>query len=396
MKQRIRPEKPMSQFDGTAVPANRRNFMRLMAGSALILFMPLVLTSCLQLSSPKITQTLTVPQTMALPVTKPVQTTPATTPAAPSTSLVGIVVNGDQVNVRSQATTQSDTVGTVSAGQEVPVLDEFYNDSWHRIDYEGKSAFIHKDFLTVRKVTVENPATPEPSPIYVGIVTGERVNIRKQASANGELVGTAETDQEFKLLEREPDGKWFKIEFNGSPAYISADFLQVKEVPAEQPSVPPVDQTIYGIVTGDSINIRQEPSLTAPIAGSAKKNDRLVVLEQNIDDAWHKVEFNDGEAYVYAQYLTIEEPVTPPSIPEPSSPQPPTGPEPAPKNTGLIINAAKVNVRFEPSISAMVLGQLNQSDQVTIVKAYFNENWHQIEFDGKTAYIHSYYVELGN
>ncbi len=56
-------------------------------------------------------------------------------------------------------------------------------------------------------------------------------------------------------------------------------------------------------VTVSSLNIRSAPSLESTVIDNVKINTILHCLEQG--EEWHKILYNDGEAYVYAPYVQI-------------------------------------------------------------------------------------------
>jgi uncharacterized repeat protein (TIGR02543 family) len=73
---------------------------------------------------------------------------PAPTPKTTNTKTVGKVVNcNSYVNVRSGPGTSKALVGTAPKGAEYPVKKAYYSSNWHQIEYKGKTAYIHKDYL---------------------------------------------------------------------------------------------------------------------------------------------------------------------------------------------------------------------------------------------------------
>lgn len=80
--------------------------------------------------------------------------TPATT--KPATSLptkqviTGTVINAqDTVNIRSEANSKCEILGKAKNGDIFVVLTADYNDNWHQIEYNGKTAYIYKDYFKI-------------------------------------------------------------------------------------------------------------------------------------------------------------------------------------------------------------------------------------------------------
>ena len=58
--------------------------------------------------------------------------------------------NNDGVNVRDEAATGTEIIGNLNTGDEVKVLNRYYNDEWVQISFEGQTGYVHKDFLTFK------------------------------------------------------------------------------------------------------------------------------------------------------------------------------------------------------------------------------------------------------
>ena len=58
-------------------------------------------------------------------------------------------------------------------------------------------------------------------------VTTETINIRNKPSEDGELIAQAEYDDVFEIIKKE--GDWYKINFNGTEGYVSAEFVEEVE-----------------------------------------------------------------------------------------------------------------------------------------------------------------------
>ena len=104
----------------------------------------------------------------------------------------------------------------------------------------------------------EVPDEPQISTITVQMVrTTETVNVRDDASINGNKLGSAEKGSEFVMLEALDNG-WTKIEYKDGIAYIKSDYLEQFEREVEVTATPVpedgADQTDDGMgdTTGDA------------------------------------------------------------------------------------------------------------------------------------------------
>lgn len=75
-------------------------------------------------------------------------------------------------------------------------------------------------------------ATPQPEQKAkaVKVNAPDGLNIRSKASTNSEILGLAEDGSLLPLLLEEEQDGWYQVEYEGSPAYVSAEFAQVQEI----------------------------------------------------------------------------------------------------------------------------------------------------------------------
>ncbi|MBA7664513.1 hypothetical protein ES703_72574 [subsurface metagenome] len=64
--------------------------------------------------------------------------------------LVIMYCQTNQVNVRSQASTNSKILGTLSINDPITPIDE--NDNWYKINYQDQDAWVYKTFFSEEKV----------------------------------------------------------------------------------------------------------------------------------------------------------------------------------------------------------------------------------------------------
>lgn len=65
-------------------------------------------------------------------------------------------------------------------------------------------------------------------------VTADDLRVRSQPSTDGEILGFVNTGDRLPLLVETPSGGWYQVEFEGQPAYISAEFSSVIDVSVEE------------------------------------------------------------------------------------------------------------------------------------------------------------------
>ncbi len=80
--------------------------------------------------------------------------------------------------------------------------------------------------------------TPSPTPQRTAKavkVTGSTVNVRKTASTDSDdnILGMVDEGDMLALLTDTAQNGWYQIQYQGSPAYISADFVTVVDITIE-------------------------------------------------------------------------------------------------------------------------------------------------------------------
>lgn len=75
-------------------------------------------------------------------------------------------------------------------------------------------------------------ATPQPEQKAkaVKVNAPDGLNIRSKATTDSEILGLAEDGSLLPLLLEEEQDGWYQVEYEGSPAYVSAEFAQVQEI----------------------------------------------------------------------------------------------------------------------------------------------------------------------
>lgn len=183
-------------------------------------------------------------------------------------------VTADKCNVRSEASTSSEAVFSVSSGQKLEVVGSVSGSdgfTWYKVEDGGKTGYIRADLVSepdgpVKSDTADKPANDEPkaddapaveevpatvgsSDATKGVVTTDGVTVRSGGSKETSKVGTAKSGQEVNISGETTDSegmKWYQVSFadgnNSVNGYIRSDFLQITETAAD--IAPEVETTV--------------------------------------------------------------------------------------------------------------------------------------------------------
>ncbi len=126
----------------------------------------------------------------------------------------------------------------------------------------------------------------------------EYVNIRSEASTDGEIVGKIYHNGKLDILDKTEDG-WYKVHSGNVDGYIKSDYVVTGE---EAQSIAATAGYTTALVGAYSLNIRSSMSSEAEVVGAAEEGNKLEVVQDNGD--WVKVVTNDGVyGFVSADYV---------------------------------------------------------------------------------------------
>lgn len=131
-----------------------------------------------------------------------------------------------------------------------------------------------------------------------------------------------------------------------------------------------------GTVNEDAaaLRLRSEPSSDASILATAPQGDIVVVLEE-VDENWYKVDYKSVEGYMSAEYLDV---VTTADVE---------------LGYGVVNDVSSMlNVRSGPNTEYSLIDTLRNRSVVSIIG--IEDGWFKISFDGMTGYVSSDYLTL--
>ena len=127
-----------------------------------------------------------------------------------------------------------------------------------------------------------------------GCTTGSSLRLRAEPSTSASVVTTL--DKSVAVLDDSVDG-WYKIAYNGSTGYVSADYLNV-----DQDNV----FTTYGRVNSDGVNVRSDASTDSSVLATIEED--AIVTVNGLVDGWYDVTCEYGtEGYIRSDFLDLTE-----------------------------------------------------------------------------------------
>ena len=140
-------------------------------------------------------------------------------------------------------------------------------------------------------------------------------------------------------------------------------------------------------ITGDVVNVREEPSMAQGVKVLTKLTKGTAVTAYELSGDFYQVKLSSGDiGYVSKNYLSTTSPA--------NDPTPSASPTATPNTSNgktMYVTGDSVNVRSTPSSSGSKLTSLKKGAQVT---AYVNQNgWYYIQYQSKKyGYISASYL----
>ena len=129
-----------------------------------------------------------------------------------------------------------------------------------------------------------------------GCTTGSSLRLRAGPSTSASVVTTLDKSVAVAILDDSVDG-WYKIAYNGSTGYVSADYLNV-----DQDNV----FTTYGRVNSDGVNVRSDASTDSSVLATIEED--AIVTVNGLVDGWYDVTCEYGtEGYIRSDFLDLTE-----------------------------------------------------------------------------------------
>ena len=129
-----------------------------------------------------------------------------------------------------------------------------------------------------------------------GCTPGSSLRLRAEPSTSASVVTTLDKSVAVAILDDSVDG-WYKIAYNGSTGYVSADYLNV-----DQDNV----FTTYGRVNSDGVNVRSDASTDSSVLTTIEED--AIVTVNGLVDGWYDVTCEYGtEGYIRSDFLDLTE-----------------------------------------------------------------------------------------
>lgn len=127
----------------------------------------------------------------------------------------GTVTTSSAVNFRREATTTSESMGKLSDGTRVAILDQI--DNWYKVAYNGKTGYMSADYVVSQPImNIECGGAK---------VTTSVLNMRSGPGTENSIVTKLYSGSVAKIIGI--NNAWFKVQYGGYTGYISPEYVEI-------------------------------------------------------------------------------------------------------------------------------------------------------------------------
>lgn len=145
-------------------------------------------------------------------------------------------------------------------------------------------------------VVAQGTSTYGYTNLGIAVVDGN-LNIRASASTDGSIVGKMTNYAACEILGEE--NGFYQIKSGNAEGYVSADYIITG---SEAIAIANQEVRNMATVTTEILRVREQPTTESATLSTVNKDEELVITE--VLDGWVKVEVDDYEGYVSADYVT--------------------------------------------------------------------------------------------
>ncbi len=167
-------------------------------------------------------------------------------------------------------------------------------------------------------------------------VSATCLNMRSGPSTTSSIIGAISKGTKIIVLEQ-ASSTWYYVNYNGNKGYVAARYLE--DVTRAE------NFYATGIVTGDTVRMRTQPSLDGNIIRTYDYGETMAVI--GINNGWYKLVNGSNVGYMRSDYIDVVSGYMQPPKGFGSTPTPTPSPEPVPSNLEEGEAIAQFALQFE-------------------------------------------------
>ncbi|MGJ7912256.1 SH3 domain-containing protein [Neobacillus sp. LXY-1] len=295
-------------------------------------------------------------------------------PGKGSASSGTVTIASDFVNIRSGPGLSYSLVQKAKRGDKYQIIKE--QDDWIQIQLSfGKTGWV-ANWLVNKDNQNTAPTSTTTSTGMTAKSISDQLRVRSGPGTSFRVIGYLNTGQVVPVITQNEN--WVKVSSTFGEGWVSKDFVTVTSGQSSNPSSGSSGSIGSGVVNGDIINVRKEPTTSSTILGKLTKGTKVTIYSRK--NNWLDAKYSNLRGWVSADFITTGANTTG-STPQQGS-----------TNINGKVTATSLNVRSGASQNTAIVGTVTQG-QVFVILAESN-SWAKIEYKkGSYGWVASWYLE---
>lgn len=211
-----------------------------------------------------------------------------------------------------------------------------------------------------------------------GAVTNTALNLRSGQSTSSNIIVTMPKGAQVIVISS--SNGWSKINYNGTIAYASSQYLVSKDSVSGDFG--------NGEVTGNTVRFRSGASTSSSVICTLDKGAQVKVT--GAKGNWYAISYNGKSGYMSADYIKLTG-KSEASDSTPSTPSTPSAPTVTEGYAAQVIGTS-VRLRKGPSTSYDIICSCPKAASVTVLSS--EKGWYKLSYNGKVGYMSGDYVRI--
>ena len=288
-----------------------------------------------------------------------------------------LTISTDAVNVRSGPGLSYSLEKIAKRGEKYSIVKE--KGDWIEIQLSfGKTGWVVNWLVTKEnEPKAATASTSAGSKNTIAIANTDQLRVRSGPGTSFRIVSFLNKGQEVTILDQNEN--WYKITSTFGEGWVVRDFLEIKTVKQERKQTPaPSDTMGTGIVNGDTVNVRQEPSATSPIIGKLSKGTSVTIYSKR--NNWLEIGFSNLKGWANSEFINTQSGASKDT------------PKKELKGINGTVTAGSLSVRSASSLDSSIIGTVSKGQSFAILEE--NNNWVKIEFKtGSFGWVAGWYLD---
>lgn len=293
-------------------------------------------------------------------------------------------VKATTLNVRTGAGNWYNKLGTLSKGKTFNITGKVtnkYGVLWYRLTYNGKTGYVHSNYITTAKIASYTVTTVSNTK---GTVKSSSVNVRKGPGTSYSKLGALKSGDTFDITGKAKDksGKyWYRFKYNGNTGFIHSNHVTTKSTLPY--TVTEISDT-KGIVKEGPLNVRKGPRTSYEKLGTIAQGKSFDITGKAKDkngDFWYRFKFEGSNGFVHSDYVRTVKAAESVTV-----------------KTATVTSSDGLNARSGAGTNYSVLTVLKEGTVLTVTGTQKDNKgnlWYKYKYSSsKTGYVISDYVKI--